>query len=492
MLTALALTASLAAIPPLAGFPSTVTPAGATLPVNGHVVAFGDRVLVSDDLGVIARVDGAIVAPVVDIVGCCAIDIAFDDDDLVEGADLAVTIAFDGVDTDVTWTIGAADVTPPTLTSAAVVQVVTTTTFAPPLSPHDGPGFIVTIDLEGVGDAVAVSSLQAFDDDGALVGVVPPSGVPADRIVVGLDTGGEQCVQIVVVDSAGNDSAVDVCADIAVDVATDDPAVPAAGDDSCAAAPAPLWLALAALLLGRKRAIAFVAVVVVVVVGGGCSEREPQGSALCGDDFDDHSTAITSITEEFFAEHARAQFGFVAMKVLVLGPDDDTPVVAVLDSDFFPLHDTWFSWRLVHGHRACGADEIAPLQPAQAFERWSDVVDWARTQDRLPPFLALVDDDGERLTAPDFYRLARNEEPRSYVPAYVRRDDNDNTWQWRVGSRTDLTPHHVEAIFAALDPLVPSTHTLVWGASAANAIQAATARAMQREAHPLSSRTRVP
>jgi hypothetical protein len=198
--------------------------------------------------------------------------------------------------------------------------------------------------------------------------------------------------------------------------------------------------------------------------------------------------AIDAFDDDFFEAWARPQFDFVAVKVLVLRPGRDDVVVAALDSDFFPLHDTWFSWRLLHGQRVCGAEDIAPLDPPLALTTWSEAEAWAHEQQRLPPFLTFVD-DGERLYAPEFYRRAREVEPRVYVPAYLRRltevvgddvdsDDDDHTWAIRVGSNTDMNASDAAALLDSVLPLVPSSHALVWVPSAFSATQLAAAQAL--------------
>ena len=132
MLVALLMAAGLLAAPPLEGFPSSVVPAGEVLPKNGHVMAWGDRPLVLDEIGVIARVDGAVVAALTRIVGCCALEVSFNSGALTVGDDVALTISHSGVDNDFSWIVGADDVVSPTLTAATIVEIVTTSSFSPP------------------------------------------------------------------------------------------------------------------------------------------------------------------------------------------------------------------------------------------------------------------------------------------------------------------------------------------------------------------------
>lgn len=403
---------------------------------------------------------------------------------LVPGTTLSLTVTAFAVDTDASWTIVEADDAAPTLGAATIVQHVDAPVFAPPLPPLPGPGQLLTIDLDGIVDDGGVTLLEVVAVDGTVLGVSAATGEDLDRLTAALPgpLSDDACVNVSVLDAAGQRSAPrSACI-------ADTASLPRSSSSSCASSRlgAPLTLLALALLFRRRSALA--ACVVLMGASSACTD-ETTSSAVCGDDFDDHSVAVTAFDDAFFEAHARPQFDFVAVKVLVLRPGSDDVVVAALDSDFFPLHDTWFSWRLLHGQRVCGAEDIAPLDPPLTVTTWNDAETWARAQPRLPPFLTFVD-DGERLYAPEFYRRAREVDPRVYVPAYLRRlidvvgddvetDEDNHTWAIRVGSNTDMDASDGAALIDAVLPFVPSSHRLVWVPSAFSDTQRAAGLTLQ-------------
>ncbi|MDP2343461.1 MAG: hypothetical protein Q8O67_21055 [Deltaproteobacteria bacterium] len=463
-----------AGVPPALPFPGVILPAdGGVLARNGAVVAYGDQPVRLDEVTVLATLDGAPLPTTSTLIGCCAARIALEG--LVEGGSVELEIAAGPADpVFVGYRVGPDDDDVPTIGAAAFVQVVS-----------DGPAFIVTIDVDNVSDDVV--SLSTLDAAGTLLGVEPPAGTIVERLRTGVSGTGDVCLTIEAADAAGHTARTQACGSLEPqNVDDNDLRLTQPGTLGCGAAGAPFWFVLAGLALAFRRRAAVLALLCSV----GCAVEPPGPHDLCGAGFDDHTAAGADFDDAFFDAHAREELGTIAVKFIAVHPRDPTSRrVGFLDGDFYPLHDHWFTFRLMNGAPACGADEILPVQ-GESFDDVDAVIAWALTQERLPPFLAWQE---ERLYAPDFYRLARDADPRVYLPGYLTRDvaDDVDGYALRVAPRDDLLQVDVEAAFATLEPLMPAGRTLYWKPSS-SPIQQATATAMIESGHALAPRIVMP
>ena len=476
MIAAPLLLLAFAAVPPALPFPGVIFPrAGDLLARNAAVVAYGDQPLVLDEVTALATLDGAPVATTLVLLGCCAVRIAFAG--LVTGGDLQLELAAGpAASVFVGYEVGLNDDDVPTIGAAAFVQVVS-----------DGAGFIVTFDVDGVSDDVV--SLSVFSADGSLLVIEPPAGTVVERLRAGVAGTGTVFLTIEAADAANHIATTEACG--ALEVQRIDAADDVDDDDraGCSAAGAPIAFVLALLLsLWRRRCGGSA----LLLFSLGCTEVEaPAGPHdLCGAGFDDHTWAGTDFDDAFFEAHARAQLGTIAVKFIAVHPrDPGSRRVGFLDSDFYALHDHWFTFRLMNGVAACGADEILPQQ-GEHFDDVDAIIAWAHTQERLPPFLSWLND---RLYAPDFYRLAREVDPRVYLPGYLSKDvaTDVDAYALRVAPRDDFGQVDVEAAFAILEPLLPAGRALYWKPSR-NQVQQRTAASMIKKGHPLAPRIVMP
>jgi hypothetical protein len=457
------------AVPPAEPFPAAVTPPdGSSLPSDGAVWIFGSDDVALSSVGVALSLDAVVVDVTPELIGCCAVRLPLQLDAAADGGSLSLLVSSASGELSSSWIVASPSAVAPTVGTPEVVQVVNVDRLLAPMNaPRDRPGWIVTLDVPGV--SADAAALATYDDDGSLLTVEPPSGGTWERLLVGV-TGerSEVCLAVEVVAAGGAATrASPVCTDLPAPASDDDaPPGEGAGCAATGSSGGTLWL-LAAMLAPlfrarRRRRLAALVVVGVVLSAGACAPVEPLAGALCDDAFDDHTWPGDRFDNDFFDEHARAQYGWLAMKFLVRDLlDPERRRVAWYDDDFYELHDQWFTWRLVNGVDACGADGIEPVADAPAFGNMGDVIRWAREQERLPPFLSWEDD---RLYAPDFYRLSRQVDPRVYAPAYVSRGayGDDVSYVLRVGYRDNLLREHLEAYFETLLPLIPSGRELYW------------------------------
>lgn len=479
-----------AALPPVAPFPAALSPAGATLPANGRVLVFGSSPVSLADIGVAATREGALLSTTAAAIGCCTVAIAFDDP-LTEGDQISLGVSGPGGDASATWTVGPADVSPPTVGLIEVVQVVSASRLTPPMTPREGPAHLLTLDLAAVFDDIEVAALASYDDDGALVTLEPPSGAPFERVRTGVvGAVDEACVHVEALDTSGAASTRQrVCAPVPRPTDDDEPGGCSAAAPSRSGVGWPA-LALAGVLLlrrrGRARRHAGVCALALLLVVG-CAPPAERGS--CEDGFDDHTFPASAFDDAFFDEHARGEGGWRGLKVLVVHLEEPAErEVRFYDNDFYALHDEWLIFRLMNGAPACGADELIPLDDL-AFDTVEEIVAWARQQERLPPFLSWSD---ERLTAPDFYRLARDTTPRVYGPVFLTRGvaGEPRAYVLRVAGLDAIEAHELRAVFAALDPWMPAGRPLYWRPSPIRESHQALADALEAADDPLAKRIR--
>lgn len=493
------------AVPPTAPFPAAITPAGPTLPANGRALVFGGALLSLDDIGASATLDGAALPLSLERAGCCSALVRFSEA-LPVGAEVELFVTAPGGDASAAWTVGEDDDAAPTLDTVEVVQVVSATRLVPPMTPAEGPAVVLTLDLSGVADDVEVAALASYDVDGELVTLEPPSGQVWERVLTGAPaTGEEACVGVEVIDAAGQASRrARVCA--ALPDGRDDQGPSAFGcaaTTTATAPPAAGWVAalLAAALLGRRTraarrgrrrraALTSTRVTLALALGASSCALPSESTRLCDDGFDDHTFEAAAFDDAFFDAHAREQYGWRALKLLVVHLEEPSRRrVGFYDEGFYALHDEWFYFRLVNGAEACGADEIAPATGLPAFDTVDEVVAWARAQERLPPFLSW---SGARLTAPDFYRLSRDTTPRVYAPAYLTRDvdGEPDAYAVRVAGPDAISAEELRALFEALDPWMPPGTPLYWRPSPQRESHQALADALEAANDPLAARVR--
>ncbi len=506
----LAAAAPVRAVPPSAPFPAAIAPAGAVMPANGRALVFGGETVSLSAIGAGARLAGAALPVSLERIGCCTVAVTFEQP-LLAGAELSLLVSGPTGELERTWTIGDDDDTAPSLGDAEIVQVVSASRLVPPMTPQEGPAFILTLDVAEVADDVEVSALASFDDDGQLITLEPPSGQQYERMLTGVAGAVvEACVGVEVWDGAGNTSPRErVCAPLPSadgDAGGDD-----AGDGGCAAVASSssslLLFVLSLLAAARLRAersrrdrarrrrqaachamgLLLLPSVLACAPEAAPDERETRG---CGDGFDDHTYEPAAFDDAFFDEHARPQYGWRALKLLVVYLEDpQRRRVRLYDDDFYALHDEWFYFRLMNGVGACGAEQIEPVPDAGPFESVGDIIAWAREQLLLPPFLAWHED---RLTAPDFYRLSRDSDPRVYAPAYLTRDvdGEPNAYAVRVAGPDAITARELAALFDALDPWMPNGTPLYWTPSPQRESHQALADALVAANDPLAERIR--
>lgn len=488
------LSSSAFAIPPAQPFPAAVSPAdGTSLPENGRVLLFSGDAVSLEEIGLVAAVDGATVEVAASLIGCCTVAVDFAAPP--SGATNA-SLFVSGPRGDFTygWTIAPPDLTVPSVGVVEIVQVVTATRLTAPMTPRDGPAWVLTLDVAEVADDVGVAALSTFDDTGALVTIEPPSGRTYERLLTGVaGDRTEACIVVEVRDAAGNAvTSPPACTDLPSHDAREEAGDTDAG--GCASVTAPSFLALAVLALALRRRVHVTASLLATgVLAAGCAgpsvdAEEPAGP--CNEGFVDHTFPAASFDDAFFDEHARPQYGWRALKLLVIHPlDEDRRLVALFDDDFYSLHDQWFFFRLMNGVPACGADEIAPVVDGEPFATVQEILDWAEAQERLPPFLSWRED---RLIAPDFYRLARDTEPRVYAPAYLTRDvDGEPTaYAVRVAGPDAIEARELRALFDALDPLMPAGSPLYWTPSRSRPAHIALVEELEREDDPMAARVR--
>lgn len=174
--------------------------------------------------------------------------------------------------------------------------------------------------------------------------------------------------------------------------------------------------------------------------------------------FDDHTVPEFASIDEFFA---LARGGVVgdqsALKFAIPdlnGPND----VRWFDSNFYSLHDEWFSFRLLNGQSFPGAE--APLSPGLGLATVEDMYAWAEAQEeRLPLGLTFIDSlgFGRRLYADPFYDLVLHATPKKLAVGSVihfpGRDGADDRWVLELGFGEIVSP---ESIGTYLDQLIGS------------------------------------
>jgi hypothetical protein len=486
------------AVPPLQPWPAGVAPAdGGALASNGKLWVFGATVLDLSAVGVTIEANDAIIASDLALRGCCTVEVTASAL-LPLGADVTVfASAFQ--DATYTFTVADLDETPPTIGAVEVVQVLNANNLGAPILPAAGPAWVITLDASGVSaDAVV---MVTRDEDDTLLTIEPATHATYERLITGLHGDRtEGCVTVEAWDASGAIArATPVCTPLAPpdddepndDEPNDDEPNDAADDtDGCSASGLALPFALLVLLARRRAAVALFALAACAPVDDDPPVDSIADQPLCDDGFDDHTFTPSEFSDAYFDEHARPNSGWTANKVLVLHlMDPERRRLGLYDDDVLDIHDAWMFFRLMNGAHACGADEIAPYEGA-SFADAAAIRAWALTQDRLPPFLSW---SGERLLAHDFYRLARAEEPRVYMPLYLTRDvsDDPGAYAVRFSGADIVTRDELATIFETLDPMMPAGRALYWKPSMIREAHLALANMLVDTDDPLAPRVRI-
>ena len=493
------MTASVArAVPPQRAFPAATSPAAdGALPSNGHVLVFGSNTVSLDDVGLALFVDDQPAPITTSLLGCCTVDVA-PDAPVPAGAAVTLLVSASGTDSTFAFTGADAEVGAPAIGTPEIVQVVTATSLVPPMTPHDGPAWVITLDVPGVAGAGA---LATYDEGGALLTIEPTTGAVFERLLTG--AAGDRTHACLTVEARSLSGATTRAAPVCTDLPAL-PHVPALGTgangnadgggcaSSSSSSASPLAIAVLAVGLAFRRRRIGAASLACALVMSGCAGRDldaGDGGSVCPDAIVDHTFAAASFDDRFFEQQARPEYGWRTVKGLIVDPQDpERRRVGFLDGDFFLLHDEWLYFRLMNGADACGAEEIAPYEGA-TFANVDAIKAWAHAQERLPPFLSWA---GERLYAPDFYRLSRNTVPRVYVPFYLTRDvvNEPRAYAMRVAGPDVLDRETLAAIFDALDPLMPVGAPLYWKPALKRPAQSDFAKALVMANDPLGDRVR--
>jgi hypothetical protein len=186
--------------------------------------------------------------------------------------------------------------------------------------------------------------------------------------------------------------------------------------------------------------------------------------------FDDHSVPSVAGVAALMALSRPGVGGQAAIKFVI--PDLDRPTdapdllrVHLLDSNFYSLHDEWYTFRLLNGQPIPG-DDLAPITDQQ-FATMDDLYRWATAQpaDQLPLELRFIDD---RLYAERYYDLVLHGEPRRYGSgSIVRLADaatGDVRWLIELEYADEVTPEHIVRFFERLERALPAevAHELAW------------------------------
>ncbi len=178
--------------------------------------------------------------------------------------------------------------------------------------------------------------------------------------------------------------------------------------------------------------------------------------------FDDRSVPSVATLDELLALARTGVGGQAAIKFVI--PDFDSPPdaaglarVHLMDSNFYALHDEWYTFRLLNGQPIPGED-VAP-ERSHHFATFDQVRQWARAQrpGSLPLGLEFLDD---RLYAEAFYDLALHSEPRSMGVGTIVRFDGpigeDVHWLLELEYSDEVTPSIVAGFFDRLAPVLPA------------------------------------
>ena len=452
LLCLLLLSTRAGAPPPARPFPAELYPA-TSLPVGGHITAYGDFPVDATTTAIAAMVNGAarVVTPTVR--GCCAL--LLDVGAVSVGDNVQLTFTGPGNDVQASYVVVAPDsVAPPTLAAIPAVDgVAIVARFLPPVSVADGGGAEARVQL-AMEDGEATAFI-ALDDTGGLLTMAPPrapftvplpAAAPSSRV----------CFWVRAVDALDRFDEAELCADIPSPVPPE--AQPPADDaPSCGATTSGVGLAVPLLVVacvvarrGRRRtapcALALLA---------GCPWPDPSTPpepkvSVCDDDFDDHAWTASHLDDDRFAAWAHEHYGHQAVKLLVVWPaEPDRREVLVNDGAFYGVHDEWFFFRALNGAPVCGA-EVSPVD-AGPFATVADVYAWAQDQTTLPGFVSW---HGERLVADEFYRLARQITPRIYAPLFLLEDSTaPGDYVFVFSSNDPVAVLDVEQALDALDAI---------------------------------------
>jgi len=128
------------------------------------------------------------------------------------------------------------------------------------------------------------------------------------------------------------------------------------------------------------------------------------------DGFDDHTIKRVSVVSDF-EKLAVSAHGRTSGKFIVTGIGTDGEDIRYMDNAFYALHDEWYWFRLLNGHRVPGRETVVPVDGLH-FDSIASIYTWAKDQQVLPLDLRWV--EGDRLYSPRFYDLALATEPRSF------------------------------------------------------------------------------
>ena len=184
--------------------------------------------------------------------------------------------------------------------------------------------------------------------------------------------------------------------------------------------------------------------------------------------FNDHTVPRIRSTADFTAlahgnDTGQASVKFVIPRLLDPAGDatfDNSPV-RWADGNFYKLHDEWYWYRLLNGHRVPGISTL-PIDGPR-LDTVQEIYTWAEKQSRaeLPLDLSWVKQDSDnRLYSPYFYQVALNSTRTYGIGSLVRFPDRKPGvpahWLIELEYVDSVSPSEVAAYFERLHATLPS------------------------------------
>lgn len=187
--------------------------------------------------------------------------------------------------------------------------------------------------------------------------------------------------------------------------------------------------------------------------GGGPTTPPPDENG-----FDDHTKPRATTREEFFALAVQGGGRQATKFVITQFGEAASRALWIMDGHHYTLHDEWYWFRLLNGHRVAG-DDTEPVT-GLSFPDIRAIYAWAKVQQRLPLDLAMDEESG-RLYSWKFYQAALGKGRKFgvgtilYVPARTSPEPREEIWGWELEYSDVVTPEELATFFEMVDAGLP-------------------------------------